>query len=70
MAAAPLTKAEEEFGQKLASLIEGMSTIQEEARALRETGGDCKAAFLSAVPETERAQVEAQWPYIQMMLGV
>lgn len=71
MEGTPLTQAEREFGEKLASLIEGMSTIQEEAKSLSALGGDCKRAFLSVVEsEEDRQQIEMQWPYLQMMLGL
>ena len=70
MGAQKLMEAEEKFGAHLADLIEKMSTIQEEARNVVAAGGDCRRAFLAVVPEEDRPAVEAQWPYIALMLGV
>lgn len=65
-----LTEAETDFAQHLATLMEGLVSIQEEARKVVASGGDCKRAFLAIVPEEDRPGVEMQWPYIGMMLGV
>lgn len=70
MAARPLTDNEKDFAETLATALQNFASVQEKARAVVESGGDCREAFLSVVDEADREQVAMQWPYISMMLGV
>jgi hypothetical protein len=70
MATPELTDEEHALAETLAVVFTAVSLVQEKAAAVRATGGDCKLAFMSAVPEDTRGMMEMQWPMVSMMLGV
>jgi hypothetical protein len=65
-----LSDDELRLAELLATLINAVGEVQAAAAAVRESGGDCKAAFMSVIPADARGAMELQWPVISMMLGV
>lgn len=70
MASRPLSEQEQDFADTLALALTSLASVQEKASAVIQSGGDCKAAFLTAVSDEDRPAVEMQWPMISMLLGV
>jgi hypothetical protein len=65
-----LSRNETELAELLATVMQAISDVQTKAADVRAEGGDCKAAFMSVVPEDNRPMMEMQWPMVSMLLGV
>lgn len=65
-----LTEAETELANAFVTALTMFQEIPVLAAKVKAEGGDCQKAYLSVVPEDERAQAMTQWPMVSMMLGV
>lgn len=64
----PLTEQESNFADALVQFFAAVESLSVARAQLAASGGNEYAAFISTIPEADRALATAQWPMLQMLL--